>query len=241
MHKKASNIGCWGELARIPVGIILAKHYYNYVTRASAADTTTLLHQAYSEQSNLLLPWLIKARELETSFSPSNTLPLSGCKNPGNTLLMNCTQMFTSIWEGALSKSPKLSFLHELKQNWGNESYISDLPFSTRKQLTRLRISAHRLPVETGRYARPIIPTTERFCELCKKCSRGNIFGDEKHLLLNCVATDKVNLNHKPICPPTITNLLDKFKLKNNELRNFARYVKDVYEIYLNDTRPSLK
>ena len=53
--------------------------------------------------------------------------------------------------------------------------------FSSRRNFTRLRISAHNLNIELGRHRRPTkIPVEERICDTCK------ITEDESHYLLFC-------------------------------------------------------
>ena len=54
------------------------------------------------------------------------------------------------------------------------------------KELTKLRISAHKLKIESCRYARPKIPQHNRLCTCCNKIE------DESHFLLHCTK----NLNH---------------------------------------------
>ena len=50
-----------------------------------------------------------------------------------------------------------------------------------RKSFARLRISAHNLPIETGRHRRPNkIPSDQRFCDKCPE------IGDEFHYILAC-------------------------------------------------------
>ena len=49
-----------------------------------------------------------------------------------------------------------------------------------RKTLVKLRISSHKLRIETGRYDN--IPRDERLCNLCN-CNR---IEDETHFLLDC-------------------------------------------------------
>ena len=51
-----------------------------------------------------------------------------------------------------------------------------------RKELTRVRTSAHSLAVETGRYLRPKPPRELRVCKLCKQ----NKVEDEVHFLTDC-------------------------------------------------------
>jgi GH25 family lysozyme M1 (1,4-beta-N-acetylmuramidase) len=47
--------------------------------------------------------------------------------------------------------------------------------------LTKIRVSAHTLAIETGRYSKPKILASERFCKFCR-----NVMEDEKHFILNC-------------------------------------------------------
>jgi hypothetical protein len=51
-----------------------------------------------------------------------------------------------------------------------------NLTRSERSLLTKIRVSAHSLAIETWRYSRPKIPASERFCKFCK-----NVMEDEKH------------------------------------------------------------
>ena len=74
----------------------------------------------------------------------------------------------------------KLDTYTRIKSNFGFEKYLSSLHFNHRKDLTRLRISSHRLSIEIGRYAR-----IDRSNCTCPKCSLG-VLGDETHFLLEC-------------------------------------------------------
>ena len=47
--------------------------------------------------------------------------------------------------------------------------------------MTKLRLSNHRLAIETGRYMRPYKKPNERICPLCGKEAE-----DEKHFLVSC-------------------------------------------------------
>ena len=50
-----------------------------------------------------------------------------------------------------------------------------------KRRFTQLRISAHRLFIETGRYSRPKLPRENRFCFSCK-----NAVEDENFFLFHC-------------------------------------------------------
>mgnify|MGYP006906297622 CR=1 FL=1 len=60
--------------------------------------------------------------------------------------------------------------------------------------ITKLRISAHSLSIETGRYARPTIPSNERFCKFCT----GNT---DTQNILTCMYSVKLGASSK--CTPT--------------------------------------
>jgi hypothetical protein len=50
-----------------------------------------------------------------------------------------------------------------------------------RSKLTKIRISAQLLAIETGRYCKPITPADQRFCKYCK-----HLIEDEVYFLLVC-------------------------------------------------------
>ena len=54
------------------------------------------------------------------------------------------------------------------------------LPKSKIRNLTKLRISAHKLQIKIGRYARPKIQRQNRLCSSC------NVLEDELHFILYC-------------------------------------------------------
>ena len=73
----------------------------------------------------------------------------------------------------------KLSLYSEVKNE--NESYIDLIKnVKTRVAVTKMRISCHLLPIESGRYKK--IPRVERLCPLCNRSE----IDDEFHYLLKC-------------------------------------------------------
>ena len=75
----------------------------------------------------------------------------------------------------------KFSLYSELKSEIRFETYLDLLKnFKTRVAVTKMQISCHLLPIESGRYKK--IPTAERICPLCKRSA----IGDEFHFWLKC-------------------------------------------------------
>ena len=69
------------------------------------------------------------------------------------------------------------------KSNFMLEPYLQkNLLVKKRNNFSKLRISAHTLAVETGRYTSPKTPVDERKCPLC--CT--SRVEDEKHVILYC-------------------------------------------------------
>ena len=77
----------------------------------------------------------------------------------------------------------KLRLYNKLKGSFKIEPYIDKIKNRNQRQwLSRYRISAHTLHIETGRYTRPVTPLHDRKCYYCdEKC-----IDDEKHFILHC-------------------------------------------------------
>ena len=220
----------------------MIKLFFNYVNKVSTAVESSLLHHTSEEQKAALLPWYSKYSQLDKAYSSNITPSQQQTCNPSSssTLHSKISALFKVIWSSALKKSSKLSFYAKIKQEWGTEQYLAHLPFDIRKHLTRIRISSHRLQVETGRYSKPALPREERFCDLCKKNSNNQILllGDEKHLIYDCLANkkayDKVPNEIKMLISKKETETL--FTLTGKLLTSFGIYIKDSYNNYLNYT-----
>ena len=142
---------------------------------------------------------------------------------------------YEDIWHSQLPKQStgKLSSYVKFKSNFGLEKYLLKLNFNSRRSLTKLRISSHRLGIERGRYTN--IPRHDRICSRCNvneiddeihylfKCSLFNTDRDQLH---TCIATScpnftNLNLENKFIWLMTTENTdvlqcLCNFILKSN-------------------------
>ena len=92
---------------------------------------------------------------------------------------------FKLCWNQEKSTSPKLSFYHSTKGDFGRETYHADIKNSLdRFSTTKLRISAHDLCIEEGRYKN--IPRDERLCKWCTLTLKSPKIEDENHVLYEC-------------------------------------------------------
>ena len=84
-----------------------------------------------------------------------------------------------------LNESNKLFLYKTLKESGTTpEFYLSHPNKQYRKNITKFRISDHKLLIETGRYYK--IPREDRLCSVCKKID------DEIHFFIHC------NINVEP-------------------------------------------
>ena len=99
---------------------------------------------------------------------------------------------FFKFWKDQVHQSGengKLKIYKKLKMNISFENYLLGVKnFMHRQAVTRLRVSAHRLPVETGRYKK-----IEYIDRKCKHCDQNEV-GNEEHYIMSCSNTMFVTL-----------------------------------------------
>ena len=113
--------------------------------------------------------------------------------------------VFRTLWQDQLNQQTKLRFYKSIKDEFAEEPYLS-LDWKCRTALTRLRISAHNLNIERGRYSRSDNALAiQRLCPYC--CTpdvaylselpfpdEDPIIEDEAHVLSTCPAYHHVRL-----------------------------------------------
>ena len=109
---------------------------------------------------------------------------LWGVANPVgfiNAFWVRIRDIYKQNWNASLKNSPRARFFRSVvnEHQFYNQLDMLDKG-SHRIALDRLMASSHRLGVETGRWARPIVPYEQRLCENCQKLD------DEYHFLLEC-------------------------------------------------------
>ena len=117
--------------------------------------------------------------------SLSKIKPLPSEKFRVQTITSTLINHFIKCWEYEKSCSSKLSFYHTNKMKFAREVYLDDCKsFSQRYSTTKLRISAHNLEIERGRYSNT--QRSERICKWCNTSMGLKILEDENHMLFEC-------------------------------------------------------
>ena len=133
-------------------------------------------------------------------------------------------------WHSNINNVDKLSTYCMFKSLLDIERYLLNIPNTKHRQaLTRLRISAHSLMIEKGRYQG--LPREERHCTYCLTSGEKYI-EDEFHLILICkLYSDLRNCLIKDLIR---TNSHESFIyiMQQNNTDSLKRISKYVYECY---------
>ena len=210
VHPKASNIGTWGESGRRPLIYESIKFTLNYYNRLTKLNKSLFVSLALQEQIKLKLPWYsnltnVILHSTNTTHQPPytaqvNTTPIS-FDNPHrispksiNKTLITLHNNFDKNWHKSKASSTKLTYYHNNKEIFLTEPYLAHIRnFKHRSSVTQLRISAHTLNIETGRYKQ--IPAEERFCEWCNHVTNNKIIENEQHFLTTCPLYGNIRFN----------------------------------------------
>ena len=132
----------------------------------------------------LLRPHDLGVLDVERSAPSSTTPPPPHPTPPLNIPYQRWSSEMNNDTRKDPNQSNKMRTYRKLKKidNYRCEDYLHQVTnIRHRTTMTKLRLSNHRLAIETGRYIRPYKKPNERICPLCKKEAE-----DEKHFLISC-------------------------------------------------------
>jgi len=141
---------------------------------------------------------------------------------------------FYQTWFANKANSEVLNLYNIVKTNFGYESYLDILSPELRVYLSRIRLSAHSLAIQTGRFGRNRIPRAERYCVFCNT----NDIEDEFHFIIKCqcyVTLRKKYIKEYFYKRPSMVKFLELLKSDDKKcLTNLANYLKCALSVRLN-------
>jgi len=201
VNKKATNFAVLSELGRFPLHFDIIKSKIRYWYRLeNLGSSFPLLKEAYLDSKSLLqskIPsWYGSMNFLLQNIKGISDLATTTNFRFNRLYRKSIYQFYEEQWRKQRKKQAdgKLCSYICFKTNFGLEKYLLLLKNSEqRKNLTRLRISAHRLHIEQGRYQG--IPCQNRICNRCTS----NEIDDEVHFLFSCTSSqdDRYYMNSK--------------------------------------------
>jgi hypothetical protein len=122
-----------------------------------------------------------------------------------NKVKNNLSKFYEESWLEVMQNSSKCSLYREFKTELKLETYLYKLDDNLRINLTKYRLSNHRLPIEVGRHNNII--RSERTCIFCTEYD----IGDEYHYMFIC-----------PIFAQERSKLIPKNCVQNKSVRIFC-------------------
>ena len=105
-------------------------------------------------------------------------------------VFQNHRSTFVTKLFDVINQSPKLEYYSKAKSDFKLEEYLNCTIFKYRSALTRLRISAHSLEIERGRYGNTAssdpVTRDHRFCRYCTEVHNLKVVESEEHALYKC-------------------------------------------------------
>ena len=193
VNRKACNTAVLSETGQYPYSLMIMNRVCKNWHRIVNLDSDTLLYDAYRCNYELMATggsqWLSTVKDSLDLIGRSDIWNNCGADFedfPTNMISDLFEEKFILQWKNEMKiqllPDKKLRTYAKFKDNFEFEKYLCVLKdVSVRKSFTRLRISAHNLPIETGRHKRPTkTPPDQRFCSSCSE------IGNECHYILTC-------------------------------------------------------
>ena len=154
VHKKCSNLACYGDSGRYPLTIKISKQvvkYYNRLENLDAAGVNSLVRHAFAEQKLNNLSWYTNMSTLLQMAG--YTSQRHGLADPVQ-IRIKLQEHFDSLWNEQRKNSKKLTYYNLVKNNSSIsfENFLALKDSESRKCVMQLRSSSHRLNCETARY-----------------------------------------------------------------------------------------
>ena len=191
VNNKSSNVAVSGELGRFPIMIDIMLHSLKfYIHVKENKSNNPLLQCAMVETESRQCKWL-KLMQCALKASPGLQLHNLQVKDIP-VVAKSLKYLYVNMWKKEVHGNNinplhgKLCTYRKIKQNFCYENYLDDVRNrDDRSAVTKLRISAHKLFIERGRYIRPPLDRNERICSHCLINKKAHI-EDEFHALIVC-------------------------------------------------------
>ena len=227
VHGKATNAAVIAELGSYPIMIEIACKAIKYWIHLQNYNQNSLVYKCllanYDQSYNGKDCWMksiFKILHFTGMQETWHNLGGTDTRATVSKLKNHLENMYEAQWHRHINgagreESHKLRTYCTFKRNFSMEPYLlSNIPVKKRNSFSKLRISAHTLAIETGRYTRPKTPVCERKCVMC---NTGEI-EDEKHIVLFCNYYEKSR-----------RDLIDKLKSVNCCISEFGDSAKFEY------------
>jgi exonuclease III len=191
--RKTSTFACHGELGTLPVRVDVHTRLTWFFARSQITPNAALIDRS---DVNALPThsWIRRAYSLCAptgfGFLWLNYGQVAICHALKAAIKHRFIAVAKQEWCGQLARTTaqnsKLGLFKATKIGHHAEPYLGMLPRYQRVPISKFRLSAHQLRVETGRHCRPPLPRDQRTCTRCPI----EAVDDEHHLIFHCRQTE---------------------------------------------------
>ena len=245
VHKKAAKMPVLAELGRYPLSLGLICQTVSFWIHITESNEDSYLKQAYKDmlkdhtQSTCWVRFLKNMLyNLGLGHVWQNQSTMSH-KRLKYTIMTKLEERYEALWRNQKENSSKLRFYNSVTDKYNLAPYLpATNDFYHRQALARLRISAHDLQIEKGRYTQT--PQKDRKCPIC------DIVEDELHFLDDCKIYSNIRarfldivkskLDHAVSPDTTATTNCSRYKSPSSLIQNdyiqteLAAFVYDCFE-----------
>ena len=232
-----NSAGVYGELGRYPLYISRYCKVIKYWIKVVNSDNILLnrLYQVALADSLLgCKNWVTLVKTLLDDYGFSEVFTIRDndfLKSFPGIFKQRVIDCFTQEWFGSIDRSSVLYEYKNFKKSLSYETYLDILPNDLRFFITRFRICAHSLRIQTGRFGRNSIPRNERYCLCCNK----NDIEDIYHFVCICPLYDdlrKLYLQKQYYTKPSVVKFNSLISSNDrNCLMKLAKFIKTALDV----------
>ncbi len=249
MPATTSNVAVRSELGRMPIMLTILSNISKYYMRLTKMPESRLVKQILIATANQKFSLKDIAHKVTKDIGVDlNEHKKYSLKHFNNSIKSQLLFSYEDDWftylsspKGKTGGGNKLRVYQTFKRKNEIEPYLSLIENSSDcANLTRLRISAHHLRIERGRYERvngQTVPENERICLYCNM----NAVENEFHMVIKCPLYEHLrtpilkNLKLDNIPEKQVFHTLMSAKTKEIATE-FSRYVSECFNLRLSKT-----
>lgn len=231
------NASIYGELGRYPLYVNRYVRIIKYWCKLINTDNIilrTIYEQCVDDCCNGLINWVSNVKDMLDVYGLSeyfiNTNKID-CKMFPKLFKQRVVDNYIQNWHTSVGNSAVLDLYRNCKTTLVYECYLDVLPKNLRFFITRIRVSAHVLRIQTGRYGQNRIPRNERYCLCCNTLD----IEDEYHFMLICPCYEEIRkkyIKRYHQYRPSMFKFIELItSTKKAVLLNLAKYIKEAIAI----------
>ena len=206
VNKATPKCMLYGELGRLPMNYNVELRVVNFWFRLVNGNKRKISYHIYKllyrldKEGIFHSDWIVKVKQTLVKCTlydkywvnqDSEIFSDLSCNLFKRSMKTALKEYYERIWLENTQNSSKCSLYKEFKPELKLEKYLLTLDTNLRINLTKYRLSNHKLPIEVGRHNNII--REERLCEYCK-----DDVGDEYHYMFVCPKFEQERLKLIP-------------------------------------------